>query len=154
MTNNLQLVVPPADAAAIETHVAALEKLLAKYVKPLTPKEREQELKIGDKTIAFVDKVIEHAAKDSKTVPPDLDLTEVQRDYNVLKLMRPLARRLGALAYDSESTAMVASGDVYAAALLIYAQNALNARNAVAGAQAAYNEQRERFPGRGKKSEQ
>ena len=154
MTDNLQVVVTAADEAAIETHVVGLETILAKYVKPLTPKEREQELKIGDKTIAFADKVIEHASTNPKSVPPDLDLVELQRDYAALSLMRPLARRLFALAYDSESTAMIASGDVYAAVLMIYAQNALNARNGVAGAQAAYNEQQERFPGRGKKAQQ
>ena len=149
MTNNIQVVILPADAEAIETHTAALEVLLNKYVKPLSPTQREEGLKFGDKTGAFVDKVMDHAAQSPDTIPPGTDLPEVLRDYAIVQFLRPLARRLGALAYDSESTVMVASGDVYAATLLFYAQNALNARNNLPGAQAAYNEQSKRFPGRG-----
>ena len=44
---------------------------------------------------------------------------------------------------------MIASGEVYAATLLFYAQNALSARNNLPGAQGAYNEQSKRFPGQG-----
>ena len=88
MTNNIQVVILPADAEAIETHTAALEVLLNKYVKPLSPTQREEGLKFGDKTGAFVDKVMNHAAQSPDTIPPGTDLPEVLRDYAVIQFLR------------------------------------------------------------------
>ncbi|MBC7449298.1 MAG: hypothetical protein H7330_14695 [Hymenobacteraceae bacterium] len=150
MNNKVQLVIVPADLAKMTDLVTQLEAVVNKYVTPLSPEEREGGLKLGDRSVAFVAKVMEYAIQNPQLMPPGVDLDEVQRDYAVLTALAPLAKRLGALAYDLDSTTMLAGGDVMDAALRMYAQNQLNAGNNVPGAQAAVLEQQERFPGRRK----
>jgi hypothetical protein len=150
MTNNVQIVIDAADLATMTACVTTLEGLVQKYVKPLTPEERQGGLKLGDKSVAFAGKLMEYARLYPTRVPEGIDLAEVERDFALLTAIGPLARRLSAMGYDLESTAMLAGGDVMGAALKMYAQNQLHAQTGVPGAQAAVLEQQERFPGRGK----
>ena len=145
MTNNLQLVITAADEAEIEVHVSALENIMGKYLHALTPAQRQELFQYGDKAAAFIDKVMEYALKYPDRVPHGVDFTESQRDYAVIQWGSSLFRRLTALAYDTESTVMLGRADITADVLAMYAQNRLDARNNVPGAQAAINEQEEHF---------
>ena len=122
---------------------------LRPYLQALTPDERSAMLKMGAKTVGFVQKAYNYASTNPSFVPGFLDLEEFARDSAALAGLAPVQQQLAALALDSESTMMLAGSDAYAAALVLYNNIKFLAKNNQPGAQAAYDDLSQRFPGNG-----
>ena len=123
--------------------------VLQPYLKALTPEERRTMLKMADKTVAFVAKIHDYAAQNPAFVPAFVDMAEFDADSAALSGLAPLHILLEGLALDTDSTMMLAGSDAYAAALTIYNNIKFLAANNQPGAQAAYDDLRQRFPGPG-----
>ena len=122
---------------------------LRPYLESLTPEERSAMLKMGAKTVDFVQKAYGYARNNPKFVPDFLDLEEFTRDSAALTGLTPIQQLLAGLALDTESTMMLAGSDAYAAALIIYNNVKFLAKNKQPGAQAAYDDLSTQFPGNG-----
>ena len=122
---------------------------LRPHLQALTPDERAAMLKMGAKTVDFVRKAYDYARNNPTFVPAFLDLDEFARDSAALNGLAPLQQLLLALALDTESTMMLAGSDAYAAALVLYNNIKFLAKNKQPGAQAAYDDLSQQFPGNG-----
>ncbi len=122
---------------------------LRPYLQALTPDERAAMLKMGAKTVAFVQKAYDYARNNPSFVPGFLDLDEFARDAAALSGLAPVQQLLDGLALDTDSTVMLAGSDAYAAALVLYNNIKFLAKNNQPGAQAAYDDLSQRFPGNG-----
>ena len=122
---------------------------LRPYLEALTPDERAAMLKMGAKTVDFVQKAFGYARSNPKFVPDFVDLDEFDHDLAALKGLSPIQTLLAGLALDTESTMMLAGSDAYAAALVIYNNVKFLAKNKQPGAQAAYDDMAQQFPGNG-----
>lgn len=122
---------------------------LRPYLQALTPDERSAMLKMGAKTVDFVQKAYGYAQSNASFVPAFLDLDEFARDSEALAGLAPIQQLLDGLALDASSTAMLAGSDAYAAALVLYNNIKFLAKNKQPGAQAAYDDLSQRFPGNG-----
>ena len=122
---------------------------LRPYLQALTPEERSAMLKMGAKTVDFVQKAYGYASTNPSFVPAFLDLEEFARDSAGLTGLTPIQQLLAGLALDTESTMMLAGSDAYAAALIIYNNVKFLAKNKQPGAQAAYDDMSQQFPGNG-----
>ena len=122
---------------------------LRPYLQALTPDERSAMLKMGAKTVDFVQKAYGYAQSNPSFVPAFLDLDEFARDSEALAGLAPIQQLLDGLALDASSTAMLAGSDAYAAALVLYNNIKFLAKNKQPGAQAAYDDLSQRFPGNG-----
>ena len=123
--------------------------MLRPYTSALTPRQRQNLLKMGDQTLAFVLKARDYARLDPSFVPGFVDMPEFESDAAALDGLAPLHQLLEALALDTDSTMMLAGSDAYAVALIIYNNIKFLARNNQPGAQAAYDDLSQRFPGNG-----
>ena len=122
---------------------------LRPYLLALTPEERSAMLKMGAKTVDFVQKAFGYASGNPGFVPVFVDLAEFSRDTAALAGLAPIEQLLAGLALDADSTMMLAGSDAYAAALAIYNYIKYLAKNKQPGAQAAYDDLSKRFPGNG-----
>ena len=122
---------------------------LRPYLEALTPDERAAMLKMGAKTVDFVQKAYGYARSNPKFVPDFVDLDEFDHDLAALKGLTPIQMLLAGVALDTESTMMLAGSDAYAAALVIYNNVKFLAKNKQPGAQAAYDDMSTQFPGNG-----
>ncbi|RZK37384.1 MAG: hypothetical protein EOO57_05615 [Hymenobacter sp.] len=147
MQNLLTITIPPADLQQALTHFQQGAAILAPYLHALTPEERQRMLKMADKTVAFVTKTRDYAHNNPSFVPAFVDLQEFEQDVNVMSDLTPLHQLLESLALDTDSTMMLAGSDAYATALTLYNNIKYLAKNNQPGAQAAYDDLSQRFPG-------
>ena len=120
---------------------------LRPYLLPLTPEERATMLKMGAKTVEFVQKAYEYAVQNPSFVPVFLDMKDFAADAAAVSGLSPLHLLLDGVALDTDSTMMLAGSDAFAAALVLYNNIKFLAKNKQPGAQAAYDELSKRFPG-------
>jgi hypothetical protein len=63
-----------------QTKINEVKTLLAPYIVALTPSERHELPKMGEKTISFVEKAFDFAQQNPNLVPPYLDMTAFGAD--------------------------------------------------------------------------
>lgn len=150
MQNNFSAAIPEAALKKALGYFQQGAAELRPYLQALTPDERSAMLKMGDKTVSFVQKAYGYASTNPGFVPAFLDLEEFARDTAALDGLAPVQQLLAGLALDTESTMMLAGSDAYAAALVLYNNIKFLAKNKQPGAQAAYDDLSQRFPSGGR----
>lgn len=150
--NRVSIEITEAMVADVKEKLNAVRTALAGVlVTNLTPDERVTMLKMGDKTLAFVNRALEFAALNPALVPPYLNLEEAQRDYKLAASISRLLKELATLQRGLEDTGMVAGSEAYDAALIFYASVRGASRSNIPGAQAVHDELKRQFPRRSTK---
>ncbi|MDB5267278.1 MAG: hypothetical protein JWP58_318 [Hymenobacter sp.] len=106
-------------------------------------------LRMGAKTVEFVQKAYDYASNSPGFVPGFLDLEEFAHGTAAVSGLSPVHQLLAGLDFDTDSMMLLAGSDAYAAALVIYNNVKFLAKNKQPGAQAAYDDLSKRFPGNG-----
>ncbi len=149
MPNQITAAIPAQTLAEALEHLKQACALLAPYLHPLTPTERQSIVKMGDKSMGFMGKLLDYAANTPAFVPPFISYDELRQDVTVAADLAPLDQFAGQLALDLNSTVLVAGAEGMGAALPVYKNIKFMAEMKQPGAQAAYDELSTRFPGRG-----
>lgn len=150
MQNLFQGIIPPDKATEAFEHFQKGIAVLAPYLTPRTPKEREQMLKMGPATVDFIAKAHGYATANEKFRPVMLDMEEFDSDAASLATLAPVHRQLAGIDLDVDSTMMTSGSDSYAWALMVYANVKMLAKAGFPGAQAAYDDMRASLPNGGK----
>ncbi len=138
--------------AAARSKLSGIRGDLAEVlVVSLTAEERQNMLKMGDKTLAFVGKALEFARQNPQLVPSYLDLAEAEKDYDLALSLSEVLKDISTLQRGLEDTAMLSGGEAYNAALIFYTSVRGASRSNLPGTQAVYDELKKCFPGRPKK---
>jgi len=141
-----------ANKQAVLQHLAQARQLLMPVLLlSLTPDERRGLAKMGDKTVAFVEKALDYAVKNPALVPPYLDVTEAAKDFALVAQLRELQRELTTLSQSVDDTLMVAGAEAYDAALIFHASVKGASRVNSPGSSAIYEDLVQRFPRGGRK---
>jgi len=114
----------------------------------LTADERSAMLKMGDKTLSFVQKALEYAAQHENLRPTFLDLVEAKKDYELAAGLQVIKQGLSALLRAVEDAEMMAGSEAYEAALIFYNSVKGAARSNIAGSQAIEDDLKQLFPRR------
>ena len=143
----------PADILAqVQNLIKQANTLLLPYVTSLTPAERHAILKMGEKTLSFVEKAHEFALQNPNLVPPFLDMTAFDTDFADAHNLWTVLLSSQQLHENLDDTTMVAGSEAYQAALVFYNSVKMAASQDIPGAKAVYEELKKRFPGRHKRS--
>jgi hypothetical protein len=130
-----------------QTKINEVKTLLAPYVVALTPSERHEMPKMGEKTISFVEKAYDFAQQNPNLVPPYLDMTAFGTDFEDAHGLWTLVNSIRQLDENASDTEMAAGSEAYQAALVFYKSVKMAAAQDVPGAKAVYEELKIRFPG-------
>jgi hypothetical protein len=137
----------PDDVLAQTTSLAGLlGELLSPYAAPLTPDERHDLAKMGDKTLAFVEKAHELAKINPALCPSFLDVNAFGIDFADTVRLTPLLVSLRQLTDTLDDIRLLAGSEAYDAARIFYQYIKVAASEDVSGAKAVYTVLRERFP--------
>jgi hypothetical protein len=111
----------------------------------LTEEERKQIPKMGDKSIAFVEKALELAQQNPNLVPPFLNVEELKRDLNLAKDLRDLLNYINSLVEKLSDTYLAAGSEAFVAALSFYNSAKAAAKSNVPGTDFIVDELGKRF---------
>ena len=117
--NRIDAVLSEADRAAT---LAAIETIKTKlpFLIDLTPKERQELPKMGDKTQAFVFGVATLVSNDSSFLPRNFDEAAFAKDVALAKALQGIRQELLRLSELVDDTTVAAGSEAYVAALVAY----------------------------------
>ncbi|MDR2633325.1 MAG: hypothetical protein LBC51_06845 [Treponema sp.] len=145
--------IPEAAITQAYSQIAAVIQLLAPYTIALTPHERQIMLKMGDKSLAFVEKAHDYAHANPTVVPSYLNMTAFDVDFQDAHGLWSLVTLVKQLEEALEDTIMTAGSEAYHAALAFYHNVQAAAKDDVPGAKAIFEDLKTRFPGSKRQSE-
>jgi hypothetical protein len=124
------------------------------YLYPLTSDDRHSILKMGDKSLPFVEKTSELAKANPQFCPSYFNLDDLNIDLADVVNLRVLLNRLQQLTREIEDTIMLAGSEAFTQSLSFYNAVKQAARDNVSGAEILLDELQKRFiiTGRPKKN--
>ncbi len=152
-TNRISISFGAEDFDDITAAILLLQKKLLPYLVTLSPAERRELPKMGDKTVSFVQKSQEYCKQNPDLVPPFLDVNALNIDVTAFEQLRAMYQPLLQIT-DSLWDSMILSGsEAYSASLTFYNSIKRAAKAKIQKAETIYNDLMARFPGRGKKDD-
>jgi hypothetical protein len=144
--NLISAAIPQTDISEIKT---AIQTIIAKtpFLISLTDDQRKGGLKLGDKTVGFVDKVVDYLKTNPYLIPAYLDTAEFKKDYQLTKELLEILRILRPLVQNMEDTATEAGIEALSAALVYYNAVKTASKQGIEGAKVIYEDLQRRFPG-------
>jgi hypothetical protein len=144
--------IPQEVLTQVQTKINEAAALLIPYIVALTPAERHELPKMGEKTISFVEKAHDFAKQNPKLVPPYLDMGAFGADFEDAHSLWTLVNTIRQLEENASDTEMTAGSEAYQAALVFYQSVKMAAAQDISGAKAVYEELKTRYPGGKRKS--
>ncbi len=127
--------------AALDT----LKKVLMPKLVDLNSSEIKQLAKMGDKTMAFVEKAIVHMEQNPSLVPTYVDVAECKKDIEGVSMLREFNNPLEQITEMVSESMMLCGSEAYTASLAFYNAVKGAAKAKVPGAEVIYNDLRKRF---------
>lgn len=134
----------------VNNAIGILRTILEPKLITLAPDDRKELPKMGDKTVAFVDKSLEYANAYPNYIPSFINIPGARGDFEAVKALRNLATPLERICNQVNDTMTLAGSEAYTASLAIYKVLKNAANMGQPGADEASKELSNRFP-RGKR---
>lgn len=144
--NRISAVVPAEDVTEILGSIAAIRAKLP-FLLTLSPQERRELPKMGDKSIGFDDKCRTYMGSNPEFLPGFVDLQEVNKDRELRAQLMRVYAELISLTDSVDDTLRVVASEAWMADLAYYQAVREAARRGRAGAQGIYEDLQQRFPG-------
>ncbi|MDR1400541.1 MAG: hypothetical protein LBJ41_11515 [Treponema sp.] len=144
--------IPEAVLTQVYGQIEAVKTALKPYTLALTPQERRSLLKMGDRSLAFVEKAHDYAHDNPDLVPSYLDIDDFDKDFSDAHGLWRLHTEIHQLDEIVEDTIMVAGSEAYHEAIAVYHNVQAAAKQDIPGAKAVYEELKPHFPGGRKRS--
>lgn len=146
--NEINVVIPAAELAEINSLVAQLKDAIAPYIVALTTKEIIGIAKMGDKTVAFVDKVRDYTVSNPEFILKEgMNVEDFNVDVDAVKTLVPLFKSVSQISTDLQDSIMLSGNEALIPALMYYGSVQLNAKSGVPSAKTIYEDLKKRFPG-------
>ena len=154
MQNNYEFTIDPAVLQEINDAISVINQKLVPLLVALTPDERRELPKMGDKTLAFVTKAVEFMQEYPDLMPRYIEVASAIADFQAVQTLLPLNSQFANLEQLTSDSSMLSGSEAYAATLQFYNAVKLQAKENVPGAETVYNELKARFPRTRKKTQE
>jgi phage gpG-like protein len=148
--NQISIEIPQEILVEVTTKLQECKAKLAPFLQGLTAEDRLTMLKMGDKTVATVQKTKSYMETNPEFIPSYLDKPEFLKDEAVATQLSPIENLATQLATDISDTVMLAGSEALYAALLYYGQVREAHLKGIPTAKPIYEDLSERFA-KGKK---
>ncbi len=152
MKNNHKQSIPDEILAQVVAKLNEVNALINPFAITLTAADRKDMLKMGEKSISFVEKALELSKSNAEFIPSYLNVVDFEIDLKDAKNLL-VAENISEQIYNAiNDTIMVAGSEAYYAALCYYNSVQLAANMNTQGAKAVNDELKKKFPGKTKKT--
>lgn len=149
--NIISIQIPESDVKQVVEYLGKIQEILKPYLIALSPDERQKMLKMGDKTVSFVEKTLDYVKSNPEFVPSYMNILEFEKDATAVKNLVSMQNPMVQLEQGINDTEMLAGSEAYTAALIYYNSVKQAAKNNVPNAAAIYDDLSKRFDKQGKK---
>ena len=146
--NLISIEISPDDLAKVSEAIKTIEGILLPQLKNLSRDERVQLAKMGDKTVAFVQKTLDYSETYPQFLPPFMDANEFRKDLAAVNTLNQINRPLTNLSQMLNDSILMAGSDAYIAALSYYNTVKQAAKMNISNAKTIFEDLRQRFSGR------
>ena len=143
--NQISVEIPEAVIASVLQMLNTCKTELAPYMQGLTADERRDLFKMGDKTVATVQKTKSYTETNPEFIPAYMNVSEFNSDVTVVNQLKPLEDLAKQLVVDISDTSMLAGSEALQQALLYYGQVREADSKGVASSRAIYEDLQPRF---------
>ncbi|MCX8534675.1 hypothetical protein [Chryseobacterium luquanense] len=150
--NQISVEIPQTVLNEVNQKLQDCKTLLAPYLKALTADDRKSLFKMGDKTVATVQKVKSYLETNPEFAPVYMDKAEFLKDEAVVTGLNPISNLVDQLASDLSDTITLAGSEALMASMLYYGTTKEAASKGVATAKPIYDDLSQRFSKRGNKN--
>jgi len=152
-SNRISMAMPVEVAEQIKQLFTQINLIASPYLINLTPDERIQLPKMGEKSIPFVTKGLEYLKVPGTPAPPYIEVGELEIDVNGYETLRQI-RQIAQPTVDMlDDTMLLCGSEAYVAVLAFYSYLKGAAKMNVPGAKTIYDDLSNRFPRRPTKKE-
>lgn len=149
--NIISIQIPESDVKQVTEYLSKIQEILKPYLIALSAEERQRMLKMGDKTVSFVEKTLDYVKNNPEFVPAYMNVLEFEKDTIAVKNLITMLNPVVQLEQGLNDTEMLAGSEAYTAALIYYNSVKQAAKNNIPNAAAIYDDLSKRFDGQGKK---
>jgi hypothetical protein len=143
--NQINIEIPQAIIDDVVAKLKECKTALAPYLQGLTAKERQEFFKMGDKTVATVQKTKTYVDTNPEFAPSYLDKPSFLKDVAVVTQLLPVVNLATQLATDADDTLLLAGSEALQSAMLYYGQIREANSKGVPTAKPIYEDLSERF---------
>lgn len=148
MSNYISAEISPEKVTEVLNLIAQIKDDLPFLIK-LDNNTKKSMVSLDDGRTPFVTKGLQYALKESKIVPPFVDVDELKKDFTLFSDLQNISRELNRLADMLNDTRIAAGTDAYVATLSIYNSAKQAAKMNVPGTQAIVDDLKKVFDGQG-----
>ncbi|MCT4643529.1 MAG: hypothetical protein N4A74_00980 [Carboxylicivirga sp.] len=130
----------------VEDAIKVLETVLMPQMYVLEKSEKADLLRMGDKSVAFVDKSLEIAKQDTALLDAFVDISALEKDVDAISRLRALSFKLDRIASAINDSKALAGHEAYNASLMVYSLMKNAAKMGHPGAKEKVAELKQRFP--------
>ncbi len=150
MNNKISFALTNEEKSQVNQAIEALQSVLEPKLITLAASDKRELPKMGDKTLAFVEKSLEYAGMYPGFIPDFIDVPEAVIDLESVKELRQLLMPLERITNEIDDTMTMAGSEAYSSSLSVYKVLKNAASMGQPGAAEASYELRNRFPGKKK----
>jgi hypothetical protein len=150
--NQISIVIPQDVINTVTQKLQDCKIALAPYLQGLTNEECISLFKMGDKTVATVQKTKSYMDTNPEFVPSYLDKAEFLKDETVVSQLSPIVNLAKQLASDADDTVMLCGSEALQEAMFYYGQVKEAASKGIPTAKPIYEDLKARFSKRSKKN--
>lgn len=118
--NQISVEIPQTVIDRVTGNLQECRTLLAPFLQGLTLEERMSLFKMGDKTVATVQKVKSYMDTNPEFIPAYMNQAEFLKDEKLVSQLSPIVNLATQIAVDAEDTVMLAGSEAIHSALLYY----------------------------------
>ncbi|BAX78543.1 hypothetical protein [Labilibaculum antarcticum] len=150
MENKISFILTPEEQSQVNQALVTLKTVLEPKLISLLASDKKELPKMGDKTLAFVEKSLEYARIYPDFMPNFIDVPEAKLDLESVKALRQILTPLERITNEIDDTMTLAGSEAYSASLSVYKVLKNAASMGQPGAAEASAELKNRFPGKKK----
>jgi hypothetical protein len=118
--NQISIEIPKAVIDEVTQKLQECKTQLAPYLQGLTQRQRQDMFKMGDKTVATVQKTKSYIDTNPEFVPNYMEKVEFLKDEAVVTQLEPISNLANQIAIDVSDTVMLAGSEAIKQALFYY----------------------------------